>query len=405
MKAPPLFLWYKVGKTAAEMTPEEKANIITEIDVLWGDDIPWYGFEKLSPPTMEKRDKILSTWITYRRGVKSRLPTYLQALFLTTTFSVAPRPPPLHFSHSGKFKILQVADLHFSTGGGECKDTAIQPCSGSDNSTLNLAAKVLDQEKPDMVIFTGDQLNGQGTTWDAKSTLAKFSRAVTERNIPWALIFGNHDEDDGLRKETQVTMLKTLPYSMVERGPKDVHGVGNYVLKVYSPDAYVNTSLFVVVSDTVLSSKTHIFTLYFLDSGSYSKGKFDFFGFFTPTEYDWIHQSQIDWFLQESGSIDQIERPFLPDGAKDMGDVWKRQDQITPNTRRLAKPNALMFYHIPMFAASFSISTLIDFYLAQRRTPRQISTQSQESRWMLASLALSHTALPNKTMDCSKKVS
>jgi len=201
-----------------------------------------------------------------------------------------------------------------------------------------------------MVIFTGDQLNGQGTTWDAKSTLAKFSRAVTERNIPWALIFGNHDEDDGLRKETQIAMLKTLPFSLVERGPKDVHGVGNYVLKVHSPDPYVHC-LFMSIPDTLPSSKTHIFTLYFLDSGAYSKGKTDFFGFFIPTEYDWIHQNQIDWFLQESASIDQIQRPFVPDGGKDMGDLWKRQDQITPHTRRLAKPNALMFYHIPMFVA------------------------------------------------------
>ena len=48
-------------------------------------------------------------------------------------------------------------------------------------------------------------------------------------------------------------------------------------------------------------SKTHVLTLYFLDSGSYSKGILDWFGFFTPTEYDWIRQSQIDWFLQESG--------------------------------------------------------------------------------------------------------
>lgn len=46
---------------------------------------------------------------------------------------------------------------------------------------------------------------------------------------------------------------------------------------------------------------THLLTLYFLDSGSYSKGFIDWFGFFTPTEYDYIHQNQIDWFLQESG--------------------------------------------------------------------------------------------------------
>jgi hypothetical protein len=68
-------------------------------------------------------------------------------------------------------------------------------------------------------------------------------------------------------------------------------------------------------------SKMHLLTLYFLDSGSYSKGVLDWFGFFIPTEYDWIRQvggsrflflatpfilnytqSQIDWFLQESGT-------------------------------------------------------------------------------------------------------
>lgn len=35
-------------------------------------------------------------------------------------------------------------------------------------------------------------------------------------------------------------------------------------------------------------SKTHLLTLYFLDSGSYSKGRYDWFGFFVPTAYDWI---------------------------------------------------------------------------------------------------------------------
>jgi hypothetical protein len=38
------------------------------------------------------------------------------------------------------------------------------------------------------------------------------------------------------------------------------------------------------------SSKTSLLTLYFLDSGSYSSGYLDWFGFFFPTEYDWIHE-------------------------------------------------------------------------------------------------------------------
>lgn len=35
---------------------------------------------------------------------------------------------------------------------------------------------------------------------------------------------------------------------------------------------------------------THLLTMYFLDSGAYSKGFMNWFGFFIPTEYDWIHQ-------------------------------------------------------------------------------------------------------------------
>jgi len=100
----------------------------------------------------------------------------------------------------------------------------------------------------------------------------------------------------------------------------------------------------------------------------------DWFGFFTPTEYDWIRKSQIDWFLQESGkhqagnyhnsylvlisplvaSIKEIARPFRPDSGKDLGSVWGRQDdQIIPGIRKLAKPNALMFFHIPLYGFTF----------------------------------------------------
>ncbi|KAK1221102.1 Phosphatase dcr2 [Marasmius sp. AFHP31] len=314
-RAPPVFLWYQATKSAAEMTSEERNSMITEIDLLFGDDVPWYGFEKVEPPTLEgEPGKVESTWITVRRGVK-----------------IPPRAPPLHFSREGKFKIMQIADLHYSVSVGECRDVRFSPCSASDNLTGTLLANMLDAERPDLVVFTGDQLNGQDTSWDPKSVLAKFAKVVTDRQIPWAAVFGNHDSENGATREEQVKLMQGLPYSLVESGPKDVHGVGNYVLKVRSADP----------------SKTHILTLYFLDSGSYSKGVFDWFGFFRGTEYDWIRQNQIDWFLQESSKIDPIERPFHPDGAKDLGNVWKRQE-VTPQTSRLAKPNALMFFHIPL---------------------------------------------------------
>ena len=183
---------------------------------------------------------------------------------------------------------MQIADLHFSVGAGPCRDPS-SPCDGGAYAyTESLVERALDAEKPDLVVFTGDQLNGQGSSWDATSVLAKFAAPVISRRIPWAAVFGNHDDEDargsGFRRD-QVRLMQGLPYSLVQEGPEDIHGVGNYVLKIMSADA----------------SKTHLLTLYFLDSGAYSAGIIDWFGFLRPTEYDYIHQNQIDWFLKESG--------------------------------------------------------------------------------------------------------
>jgi hypothetical protein len=183
---------------------------------------------------------------------------------------------------------MQIADLHFSVGAGPCRDPS-SPCDGGAYAyTESLVERALDEEQPDLVVFTGDQLNGQGTSWDAASVLAKFAAPVISRRIPWAAVFGNHDAEDargsGYRRD-QIRLMEGLPYSLVQAGPEDIHGVGNYVLRVSSADA----------------SKTHLLTLYFIDSGAYAAGLIDWFGFFLPTEYDYIHQDQIDWFLQESG--------------------------------------------------------------------------------------------------------
>ena len=55
-------------------------------------------------------------------------------------------------------------------------------------------------------------------------------------------------------------------------------------------------------------SKTHLLTLYFVDSGTYAGGTLDWFGWFHGSDLDWIHSSQIDWFLQESGTPLGVER-------------------------------------------------------------------------------------------------
>ena len=157
----------------------------------------------------------------------------------------------MHFSDNGTFKILQVADLHYSVSDGDCRDldpatlpsflsTGLDsnPCKG-DVITSTLLSRTLSLEKPSLVVFTGDQLNGQTTSWDATSVLLKAIAQVVEAKIPWAMVFGNHDEQTtDLSKSEQMRVLTRLPYAMrdMEEGPQWVDGVGNFVAKVKSAD-------------------------------------------------------------------------------------------------------------------------------------------------------------------------
>lgn len=215
--------------------------------VLYGDSQPFYGFERVKPDVYTGDENIESAAIVYRRGVKRRdlsnvLSIPYRAILIVPLIhsftSDTPQAKPPHFNKDGKFKILQIADLHYSVNQGRCLQTSLTSCKYGDPSTDSLLSSILDAESPDLVVFTGDQLNGQGTSWDSKSVLAKFAKEVIGRNISWAAVMGNHDSEGGmLSREKEMAYLEALPFSLSSSGPSEVHGVGNYVLKIMSPDA------------------------------------------------------------------------------------------------------------------------------------------------------------------------
>lgn len=112
-----------------------------------------------------------------------------------------PRPDAraaLRVKEDGKFKIVQISDTHMVAGVGVCKDAIDAygkqlPQSDADPLTVAFIGKILDVEKPDLVIFTGDQLHHD--TSDSQSALFKVFAPVIERSIPFAAVFGNHDSE------------------------------------------------------------------------------------------------------------------------------------------------------------------------------------------------------------------
>ncbi len=84
----------------------------------------------------------------------------------------SPAKPVPRINKEGKFKIMQVSDLHLSTGVGACRDVDpadvhAKKCE-ADPRTVDFVGSILDQEKPDLVVLSGDQVNGD-TAPDAQT--------------------------------------------------------------------------------------------------------------------------------------------------------------------------------------------------------------------------------------------
>jgi len=106
--------------------------------------------------------------------------------------------PILKAHHDGSFKIVQLSDTHMVTGVGLCKDALGAdgqplPESVADPLSVKFIEHILDIEKPDLVVLTGDQLHHD--ILDSQTALFKVVAPIIERSVPWAAVFGNHDSE------------------------------------------------------------------------------------------------------------------------------------------------------------------------------------------------------------------
>jgi hypothetical protein len=245
--------------------------VLTSVDVLFGADAadPRPNWElKDTPLLLDSRTEAQEARLTIRRG-----------------FSPKIKKPTPRIDDNGRFKIMQVADLHLSTGLGKCRDPVpVEPVPGqkcdADPRTLEFVERLLDEEKPDLVVLTGDQINGE-TARDGQSAIFKFVKLFVDRQIPYASIFGNHDDEGILKRPELMAILEELPYSLSTAGPEEVDGVGNYIIEVLGSSSTTHSAL----------------TLYLLDTHSYSPDERLFRG------YDWLKQTQIKWFKTTAQSL------------------------------------------------------------------------------------------------------
>ncbi len=165
----------------------------------------------------------------------------------------------LKFDSNGKFKIVQLTDVHYIYN-----DERSKPAEKCINA-------VLERERPDLVILTGDIIYGK----PGKESLQAVLNLVSKFKVPFAITFGNHDDEQGVSKADLMKTAMAYPYNL-SMPSEGIAGVANYVLPIKSKDGKRNAEI-----------------LYIIDSNAYSRIS-DVKG------YDYIHFDQIEWYREQS---------------------------------------------------------------------------------------------------------
>jgi hypothetical protein len=167
-EARPGGLWIK---RSSKRGVSDSKSAVTGVDVLFGDDAVEArpGWEITGTAMLlDAGSGVPGAHLTIRRGAEHEV-----------------HQPAPRIMENGRFKIMQLADLHLSTGVGQCRDAVPEDWNGgkceADPRTLDFVEKILEEEKPNLVVLSGDQVNGE-TAPDAQ-TVSKRHDSLRLRRV------------------------------------------------------------------------------------------------------------------------------------------------------------------------------------------------------------------------------
>lgn len=167
----------------------------------------------------------------------------------------------LLFNENGTFKIAQFTDTHYQYG------------NPKSDTTLLLIERVLDAEKPDLVVFTGDIV----TSKQVKESWDMITKLSIDRQIPFAVTLGNHDDEQGLTRSSLAYLITEYPYNINRVVEDGSQATLNNVVAVYG-------------SNRNMEIKS---TIYLIDSNMYSTIS-------GVGGWGWITTETIEWYKRQS---------------------------------------------------------------------------------------------------------
>ncbi|MBQ7983724.1 MAG: metallophosphoesterase [Clostridia bacterium] len=131
------------------------------------------------------------------------------------------------------FVILNLTDVHMSDTGYRIKENP---------KMLKTVECLIREVKPDLITVTGDIVCGDATY----HSIRRFTDFMESFDIPWAPVFGNHDDEGNCDLQYLADMMLKSPHCIMKKGDPEM-GVGNYVVNI-TEEGRIVTSLFMMDS-------------------------------------------------------------------------------------------------------------------------------------------------------------
>lgn len=224
----------------------------------------------------------------------------LLLLAFTTIPALNAQERELRFNKDRRFKIVQFTDVHWVYGNDASQEAS------------TLMAEVLDAEKPDLVVLTGDLVYAK----PAGKALQKVLEPILKRGLRFAVTWGNHDDEHDMARAQLSHFIEDLPGNLSST-TEGISGITNYILPIEASEGDYDAA-----------------TLYIFDSHSYSNIK-------GVKGYGWIENDQIEWYKKSSKSF-----------------TAKNQGKPLPS---------LAFFHIPIPEYREAAASLGNFMVGTRK--------------------------------------
>ena len=173
----------------------------------------------------------------------------------------------------GDFKVLMFTDTHLNG-------------KKEDETTVTYLVKNITEQKPDLVIFGGDNISSGFN----KKRVNEFAQLMENLGVYWAAVLGNHEGDGFLAvsREENVELFSSYDHCLMREGKEDVDGNGNYAINILGADGKIREVFFL------------------MDSGSYmtEESKKEYGVTEDGEVYDGVKTSQVEWYKEKHDAVE-----------------------------------------------------------------------------------------------------